>query len=197
MEQLQPQQQPQLQPQYSATPVSVAAAPESATATPKSSRPPRGDNRCRRRTHTHGRCRLPVHDPATGLCFHHAATVRRTTYALSAAPDRADLSADLFGGPTPPAFDSPEDINRTLANLVTLVAQGRISTRRASVITYALSFILRGLQVMDQKALDVAADEPAGLICDVDSAVARHARALAAQRQALALSSETIPAATP
>ena len=147
-------QQSQPQPQQTAPP-----------ATAKSDSAPRGHNRCRRRTRANGRCRLPVHDPATGLCFKHAAAHEDTD------PDSADLSADLFRNATP-SFDSVEEINSVLTNLVVLVAQGRISSRRAGVITYALSFILRGLQAIDKKA----ADEPIQIICDIDSAVARRAK---------------------
>ena len=134
---------------------------------------PRGLNRCRARNRTGSQCRLPAQDLATGLCSRHAARVRRTT---DTAPDRADLSADLFG-PTTPTFDSPEEINRTLAHLVILVAQGRISTRRAAVITYALSFILRGLQAIDKKAADASGSSQ--IIIDIDSAVARRALVIA------------------
>ncbi|HYL63360.1 MAG TPA: hypothetical protein VE077_12140 [Candidatus Methylomirabilis sp.] len=102
-------------------------------------------------------------DPSAGLCSRHAAGVE-------ADPERADLSAALFGHTTP-SFQSVEEINATLAHLVILVAQARISTRRASVITYALSFILRGLQVLDKKAVDDAGQ----IILDIDSAVARRA----------------------
>ena len=119
-------------------------------ATPKSAPVPRGAARCRRRSRANGRCRLPVQDPASGLCFKHAAP--ETTAALSAA-DRADLSADLFGQ-VAPTFQSAEEINATLARVVVLVAQGRISSRRAAVITYALSLILRGVLVIDKKAAD-------------------------------------------
>ncbi len=101
-----------------------------------------------RRTRANGRCRLPVQDPATGLCFKHAAP---ETSAANSAADRADLSADLFGE-VAPTFQSAEEINATLAHLVVLVAQGRISSRRAAVITYALSLILRGVLVIDKKA---------------------------------------------
>jgi len=119
-------------------------------ATPKSAPAPRGAARCRRRTRANGRCRLPVQDPATGLCFKHAAP---ETSAANSAAVRADLSADLFGE-VAPTFQSAEEINATLAHLVVLVAQGRISSRRAAVITYALSLILRGVLVIDKKAAD-------------------------------------------
>ncbi len=120
-------------------------------ATPKSAPAPRGAARCRRRSRANGRCRLPVHDPATGLCFKHAAPVTNSTHSC---PDRADLSADLFGQ-VAPNFQSAEEINATLAHLVVLVAQARISSRRAAVITYALSLILRGVLVIDKKTADV------------------------------------------
>jgi hypothetical protein len=114
-------------------------------ATPK--RTPRGAARCRRRSRANGRCRLPVQDPATGLCFRHAERVGRTTYAV------ADLSVELFGEAVP-TFQSAEEINATLCHLVVLLAQGRISSRRAAVITHALSLILRGVLVIDRKASD-------------------------------------------
>lgn len=119
--------------------------------TPKSAPAPRGDARCRRRTGANGRCRLPVQDPATGLCFKHAASATRAAHS---AADRADLSAYLFGEAVP-SFKSAEEINATLAHLVVLVAQGRISSRRAAVMTYALSLILRGVLVIDRKAADI------------------------------------------
>jgi hypothetical protein len=119
-------------------------------AIPKSAPAPRGAARCRRRSRANGRCRLPVQDPATGLCFKHAAQLPSATLS---APDRADLSADLFGEVIP-SFKSAEEINATLAHVVVLVAQGRISSRRAAVMTYALSLILRGVLVIDKKAAD-------------------------------------------
>jgi len=112
-------------------------------ATPK--RTPRGAARCRRRSRANGRCRLPVQDPATGLCFRHADRVGRTTYSVA---DVADLSVELFGESVP-SFQSAEEINSTLCHLVVLLAQGRISSRRAAVITHALSLILRGVLVID------------------------------------------------
>lgn len=84
----------------------------------------------------------------------------------------------LFGSASP-TFQSAEEINATLTNLVILVARGRLSPRRASVITYALSFILRGLQVTDKKA----AGDPTEFVMDIDSAVARRARANANERE--------------
>jgi hypothetical protein len=119
-------------------------------ASPKPAPAAHGLNRCRARNRTGAQCRLPAQDPAKGLCSRHADRVSRTTHS---AADRADLSADLFGE-VAPTFQSAEEINATLAHLVVLVAQGRISSRRAAVITYALSLILRGVLVIDKKAAD-------------------------------------------
>ena len=118
------------------------------SSTPK--RTPRGAGRCRRRNLANGRCRLPVQDPATGLCFRHADRVGKTTYAVA---DVADLSVELFGESVP-TFQSAEEINSTLCHLVVLLAQGRISSRRAAVITHARSLILCGVLVIDRKASD-------------------------------------------
>ncbi|MGC1616900.1 MAG: hypothetical protein WA765_00280 [Candidatus Acidiferrum sp.] len=112
--------------------------------------PAHGLNRCRARNRTGAQCRLRAQDPVKGLCSRHVDRAARTTHS---APDRADLSTDLFGEIIP-SFKSAEEINATLANLVVLVAQGRISSRRAAVITYALSLILRGVLVIDKKAAD-------------------------------------------
>ena len=119
-------------------------------ASPKPAPAAHGLNRCRARNRTGAQCRLPAQDPAKGFCARHADRVSRTTQS---AADRADLSADLFGELVP-SFQSAEEINATLAHLVVLVAQGRISSRRAAVITYALSLILRGVLVIDKKAAD-------------------------------------------
>lgn len=143
--------------------------------TPQPRSAPRGANRCRHRSRANGRCRLPVQEPATGHCFVHS-RVRKTTYPFD---DTCDLSADLFGSDPHPSFETPEQITATLTNLVVLVAQGRLSPRRASVISYALSFILRGIQVIDKKA----AETPQEFIIDIHSAVRDRALGLQTQTQ--------------
>ena len=119
--------------------------------TPATSNPvsvPRGAARCRRRSRKNGRCRLPVQDPATGLCFRHAAQAGKTTDTLQ---DTVDLSAEIFDAQQP-VLETAEDINAVLSNIVILVAKGRISPRRAAVISYALSLILRSVVILDRKA---------------------------------------------
>lgn len=139
---------------------------------PASPQPPSSqtDDRCSHVSHSGRRCRANSADPLLGLCRKHAAHI-------ATDPDSADLSVNLFGAGTP-AFGSAEEINSVLGNLVVLVAQGRISSRRAGVIVYALSFILRGLQVIDKKA-----DEDPTLVIDIPSAVGARAQALQTELQ--------------
>jgi hypothetical protein len=111
---------------------------------------PRGFTRCRSRNRSGSRCRLHAQDPATGLCFRHAARPGTTS-------DDTDLSADLF--PELPANElpelrTPEQINDFLSRVVLLLAQGRISPRRAAVITFACSLLLRSVVVMDRQGSD-------------------------------------------
>jgi|GEM_PF-2944835 len=145
------------------------------TATPDPTPAVETTHRCRSRKRNGARCHLPIQDRDAGLCFVHAARVRKTTGTFD---DTFDLSTDLFG-PATPSFQSAEEINSALTNLVILVARGRLSPRRASVITYALSFILRGLQVIDHKAAS-AGDT---FVIDIDSAVARRALANKQERE--------------
>ncbi|HXJ07181.1 MAG TPA: hypothetical protein VNH65_18920 [Candidatus Acidoferrum sp.] len=146
-------------------------------ASPKPAPAAHGLNRCRARNRTGAQCRLPAQDPAKGFCARHADRVSRTTHS---AADRADLSAELFGE-VAPTFQSAEEINATLAHVVVLVAQGRISSRRAAVITYALSLILRGVLVIDKKAADAPSkfdwSDPWRPACVVRAEAARNSSA--------------------
>lgn len=127
------------------------------------------NDRCAYVSHSGRRCRSNSSDPVHGLCRKHAAR-------LASDPDSADLSIHLFGEGAP-SFASVEELNSVLTNLVVLVAQGRISSRRAGVIVYALSFVLRGLQTIDKKA---AAGPSYDFLLDIiPSAVGARAKALA------------------
>lgn len=113
---------------------------------------PKARARCQGRTNTGRRCRLPVQDPATVLCSRHAARAAKNINTLD---DSTDLRDDIFVDEESVLIDA-ENINKALSNVVTLVAQGRISSRRAAVISYALSLILRTVVIMGRQA----ADEP-------------------------------------
>lgn len=109
---------------------------------------PRGSQRCQARNRDRSQCRLHAQDPATGVCSRHAALASKYAPAID---DSTNLCLDLFdshrGG-----LDSTQGINTVLTNVVILLAQGRLSPRRASVITFALSLMLRSVVVMDREA---------------------------------------------
>lgn len=128
------------------------------TASPDPVSAPKGFARCRSRKRSGARCRLSVQDPAVGLCFRHAALARETADALQ---DSTDLSKELLVV-NEGAYGTTEHINAILSNVVELIARGRISPRRAAVITYALSLMLRSIVASDRKA----ANTPPEIIWD-------------------------------
>ena len=96
--------------------------------------------RCQHRTATGKRCRLRVVDASAGLCFQHAS---RSSQHL----DSADLSATLTKDSA--EFQTAQGINHSLSDLYVLLAQNRISSRRAAVLAYIGSLLLRTLPAMD------------------------------------------------
>jgi hypothetical protein len=134
-------------PQADPTPPSLQQLPEMQPAPPPAtqSKPSRrGPARCSHRTRYQGRCRLPVQDPAIGLCFRHAALARKDAF-----DDSEDLSAEILTH-FPGTYATPESINAVLSNVIELVAAGRLSSRRAAVLTYALSLLLRSAVALDR-----------------------------------------------
>ena len=117
------------------------------TASPKPISASRGFARCRSRKRNGGRCRLPVQDPASGLCFKHALTHEKG----DTLQDSTDLSKEILVVNVG-SYGATANINSILSNVVELIAKGRISPRRAAVITYALSLMLRSIIVADHKA---------------------------------------------
>jgi len=96
--------------------------------------------RCQHRTES-GRCRMPAVDPAGKLCCDHARV------ALQAKKD-ADFAKFLTGEAD--GFQTASGINCSLGDLYTLLAKGRISPRRASVLAYISSLLLRSLAAIDK-----------------------------------------------
>jgi hypothetical protein len=94
--------------------------------------------RCQHRTPTGRQCRSLVADPSGSFCAAHAAS------------ERAD-SEDFTAALTEKAcrFQNADGINYSLGVLYTLLAQGRISPRRASVLAYISNLLLRTLPAID------------------------------------------------
>jgi hypothetical protein len=104
---------------------------------------PSGESsRCQHRS-LKGRCRQLVTDSAGTLCFHHARAQRQAKDDFSFLPELVRKPDD---------FQSVEGINEDLAALHNLLAQGRISPRRASVIAYIDSLLLRTALELEEKA---------------------------------------------
>src|SRR5208282_3378537 len=93
--------------------------------------------RCRHFTSKGRHCRLRVVDPNSTRCFRHARPA-------SAEPDSIDLSPDFDGQLS--EFKSASQINDFLAKLTVLLVQNRISPRRAAVLAYLNSLLLRTLR---------------------------------------------------
>jgi hypothetical protein len=91
---------------------------------------------CRQRTPSGRRCRMAVSDPHSGLCSRQAALVQKDL-------DQADLAASLIGDVQ--EFRSAADINHSLGELYKLQARNKITPRRAAVMAYTCSLLLRTL----------------------------------------------------
>jgi len=96
--------------------------------------------RCRHLT-ANGRCRMLAVDSATNLCFDHA---RKALQARQDSDFAHYLTRESSG------FQTAQGINHSLADLYTLLAHGHISPRRASVLAYVASLLLRSLPAIDK-----------------------------------------------
>jgi hypothetical protein len=116
------------------------------TASPHPPSTPRSFARCQARNRSGSQCRLHSQDPSTGLCRRHALRASKTTDSLD---DSLDLSSDILAV-NDGSYGTIDHITAILSNVVVLVAKGRISVRRAAVLTDALSLMLRSVVVMDR-----------------------------------------------
>jgi hypothetical protein len=98
--------------------------------------------RCRYRTSTGRRCRSRASGATSRLCPRHTASEARL--------DSADLTAALASG-RDHSFQSAECINDSLGKLFTLLAADRISPRRAAVLAYIGSLLLRSLPAIEKE----------------------------------------------
>ena len=100
--------------------------------------------RCAYRTPSGRRCRLPVADARSSLCPKHRAEQQQ----LQAADHYCHLAINYQ------EFQTAQGINHSLHNLYVLLAQNHISARRAAVLSYISSLLLRTLPQIDA---DIAA----------------------------------------
>ena len=112
---------------------------------------------CQQRTPSGRRCRMAVSDPDSGLCARHAAQLQRDL-------DQVDLAAHLLGDIQ--EFRSAADINHSLGELYKLQARNKISPRRAAVMAYTASLLLRTLPAIEHET-NPAASEHQRIIIDM------------------------------
>lgn len=97
--------------------------------------------RCQHRTPAGRQCRARSSGAASRLCAAHSAVEKQL--------DSADLAVALdASGDT---FQSAEGINRSLSELFALLAKNRVSPRRAAVLAYIGSLLLRTLPAIEKE----------------------------------------------
>jgi hypothetical protein len=103
--------------------------------------------RCAHRSAGGRRCRLSVSDPRSVFCPQH-----RSEQLEEEAADHFSYLSRNFQ-----SFQTAQGINHALMNLFQLLAQNRISPRRAAVLTHICGLLLRSLPQID-------ADRAAGIL---------------------------------
>jgi hypothetical protein len=103
--------------------------------------------RCAHRSPGGRRCRLSVSDPRSVFCPQH-----RSEQLEEEAADHFPCLSRNFQ-----SFQTAQGINHALMNLFQLLAQNRISPRRAAVLTHICGLLLRSLPQID-------ADRAAGIL---------------------------------
>jgi hypothetical protein len=97
---------------------------------------------CTHRTASGGRCRI-IPLSGSSFCAVH-------TRADADRREAEDLAAALTTGLD--EFTSAEPVNKFLSRLLLLLAQDRISPRRAAVMAYTANLLLRSVTVLEQHA---------------------------------------------
>ena len=110
------------------------------------------------------RCRMLATSLDALFCPHHA-------YLRLDDPDSINLAPLLLGKLK--ELNSACDIQRVLSNLFILLAQNRISTKRAAVLTYMLQNLIRTLPAVAQELEDI----PPQIILDPSSTPNRDSNA--------------------
>jgi len=94
--------------------------------------------RCQYRTATGRQCCLPIVDPNSSFCPRHAS---------SQPSESENFLAPLTARSC--RFQNAAGVNYSLSALYALLAQGRISPRRATALAYISSLLLRTLPAID------------------------------------------------
>lgn len=105
-----------------------------------------GPNRCQYQYSNGKRCRLSGSKPHFGLCSHHF-SLSNPGASQPSFSDSEDLSAELL--PELSKFNSAVDVKKFLARLLVLVTKGRVSPRRASVLSYITNQLLHSHRPKD------------------------------------------------
>ena len=95
--------------------------------------------RCSHRTAAGRQCRQLAADPQSGLCNHH--------HSVQKQKQAGDLLRALLSQSQ--GFQTAQGVNHALTNLYELLAANRISARRAAVLAYINSLLLRTLPAID------------------------------------------------
>ena len=104
------------------------------------------------------RCRLPAGPGSSMFCPQHAPFGSQN-------PDTIDLSPALLGHLS--GLRNPEDMQEVLGRIFFLLAEGRITTKRAAVLTYIVQQLLRTLPAIDRQQKAAEEAEPQGLVLDI------------------------------
>ena len=105
--------------------------------------------RCQHQFENGTRCRLPIGSADSAFCPRHARLGQNQPIEEDLKPFLLKNSQD---------FQTAQGINFALGNLYDLVAQNRISTRRAAVLAYINSLLLRTLPMIDSDRLNEVQD---------------------------------------
>ncbi len=96
-------------------------------------------NRCQYRYANGKRCRLPISKPHSRFCSHHFC-LSNPGASQHSYNDSEDLSSDLL--PELSQLSRAIDLRQFLVRLLALVTQGRVSPRRAAVLSYITNQLL-------------------------------------------------------
>jgi hypothetical protein len=102
----------------------------------KSSSSTMNASRCQYRSAAGRQCRSLASDTSSELCPHHAAAEKEINFREALTRQAEE-------------FQNAQGINHSLAALYDLLAEGRISARRASVLAFISSLLLRTLPAID------------------------------------------------